>query len=38
MSYKIEVPVLFDKQVKRLAKKFPSLKKQFAQLIFSLKD
>ncbi|WP_299250182.1 type II toxin-antitoxin system RelE/ParE family toxin [uncultured Cytophaga sp.] len=38
MSYKIEVTALFEKQVKKLAKKFPSLKKEFAQLIVSLKE
>ena len=38
MSYSIEVTTLFDKQIKRLAKKFPSLKKEFAQLVVSLKE
>jgi len=38
MSYNIEVTTLFDKQIKRLAKKFPSLKKEFAELIVSLKE
>jgi mRNA-degrading endonuclease RelE of RelBE toxin-antitoxin system len=38
MSYSIEVTGLFDKQLKRLIKKFPSLKKEYAQLIASLKE
>lgn len=38
MSYKIEVTPFFDKQLKRLSKKFPSLKKEFAELIVSLKQ
>jgi mRNA-degrading endonuclease RelE of RelBE toxin-antitoxin system len=33
MSYNIEVTALFEKQLKRLVKKFPSLKKEFAQFI-----
>lgn len=37
MSYNIEVTAQFDKQLKRLTKKFPSLKKEFAELIAILK-
>lgn len=37
MSYDIEVTTYFAKQIKRLAKKFPSLKLEFQQLIVSLK-
>lgn len=37
MSYDIEVTTYFAKQIKRLAKKFPSLKLEFQQLIISLK-
>ena len=36
MNYKISSIPLFDKQVKRLAKKYPSLKKDLAKLIDSL--
>ena len=38
MSYNIEVTAFFEKQLKRLSKKFPSLKKEFALLIVSLKS
>ncbi|TDG36058.1 hypothetical protein EZJ43_10265 [Pedobacter changchengzhani] len=38
MSYNIEVTAYFSKQLKRLAKKFPSLKEEFATLINSLKE
>lgn len=38
MSYNIEVTAYFGKQLKRLAKKFPSLKNEFAELIASLKE
>lgn len=38
MSYSIEVTAYFAKQLKRLAKKFPSLKKEYAGLINSLKE
>ncbi len=38
MSYNIELTGLFEKQLKRLVKKFPSLKKEFGQLIKSLKE
>ena len=37
MSYNIEVTAYFTKQLKRLVKKFPSLKNDFAKLIASLK-
>ena len=36
MSYKISTIPLFDRQAKQLAKKFPSLKKDLAELIESL--
>jgi mRNA-degrading endonuclease RelE of RelBE toxin-antitoxin system len=38
MSYKIEITAYFEKQLKRLAKKFPSLKMEFKNLIGSLKE
>lgn len=38
MSYNIEVTSNFAKQLKRLAKKFPSLKKEYADLISALKE
>jgi len=38
MSYSIEITNLFEKQLKRLAKKFPSLKTEFAELVSSLKE
>lgn len=38
MNYKIEVTRFFSKQLKRLAKKHPSIKGEFAQLIISLKE
>lgn len=38
MSYNIEITALFEKQLKRLIKKFPSLKKEYAQLITLLKQ
>jgi mRNA-degrading endonuclease RelE of RelBE toxin-antitoxin system len=37
MSYNIETTGLFDRQIKRLSKKFPSLKIEFAKLVKSLK-
>lgn len=37
MSYDIEVTAYFAKQLKRLVKKFPSLKKEYAELISLLK-
>lgn len=36
MSYNVATIPPFDKQLKRLAKKFPSLKKDFAKLIETL--
>ena len=36
MNYKISSIPLFDKQAKRLAKKYPSLKKDLAELIDNL--
>jgi mRNA-degrading endonuclease RelE of RelBE toxin-antitoxin system len=38
MSYNIEVTAYFAKQLKRLVRKFPSLKKEYAELIKSLKE
>lgn len=38
MNYKVLSIPPFDKQLKRLAKKFPSLKKDFANLIGSLEQ
>ncbi|MGH2645529.1 MAG: hypothetical protein ACRDE2_16385, partial [Chitinophagaceae bacterium] len=38
MSYKVASIPLFDKQTKRLAKKYPSLKNDLAALIASLAD
>jgi len=38
MSYNIEVTHFFEKHLKRLSKKFPSLKKEFLTLIVSLKE
>ena len=38
MSYNIEVTAHFAKQLKRLAKKYPSLKKEFADLVSLLKQ
>jgi len=38
MSYNIEVTHFFEKQLKRLAKKFPSLKNEFLNLIESLQE
>jgi mRNA-degrading endonuclease RelE of RelBE toxin-antitoxin system len=37
MNYSIEVSDKFEKDLKRLSKKFPSLKKEYAELITSLK-
>lgn len=36
MSYKIEVTAFFEKQLKRLAKKYPSIKKDFTVLVATL--
>lgn len=38
MSYNVSSIPLFDKQAKRLAKKYPSLKNDLAQLLQSLAD
>lgn len=38
MSYKVLTIAYFDKQLKRLAKKFPSLKQEFSELIKSLSE
>ena len=38
MSYSIESTTLFGKQLKKLAKKYPSLKIEFARLIDSLTE
>jgi mRNA-degrading endonuclease RelE of RelBE toxin-antitoxin system len=38
MSYNIEATAFFEKQLKRLVKKFPSLKTEFGQLTASLKE
>lgn len=38
MSYNILTIPPFDKQLKRLVKKFPSLKKEYAELIESLEN
>lgn len=38
MSYNIEVTHFFEKQLKRLAKKFPSLKHEFLNFIESLQE
>lgn len=38
MSYNIEVTHFFEKQLKRLARKFPSLKNEFLNLIDSLQE
>ena len=38
MNYNIEVTAYFSKQLKRLVKKFPSLKKEFSDLIVLLKE
>ncbi|MEZ4776026.1 MAG: hypothetical protein R3D00_22810 [Bacteroidia bacterium] len=38
MSYNVSSIPLFDKQAKRLAKKYPSLKKDLTQLLQSLED
>ena len=38
MSYNIEVTEFFSKQLKKLTKKYPSLKDEFIQFIFLLKE
>lgn len=37
MKYNVEITNLFEKQLKRFVKKFPSLKIEFAVLVNSLK-
>ena len=37
MNYSIEVTAFFEKQLKRLTKKFPSLKSEYILLVASLK-
>lgn len=37
MSYRIEVALKFERELKRLVKKYPSLKSEYAILISSLK-
>ena len=38
MSYNILLTKRFEKEIKRLAKKFPSLKQEFSELVNSLKS
>ncbi|MEI7978408.1 MAG: type II toxin-antitoxin system RelE/ParE family toxin [Bacteroidota bacterium] len=38
MSYNVEVLPRFEKDLKRLVKKFPSLKKEFIELVNELKE
>ena len=38
MNYKIEVTAHFAKQLKRLSKKYPSLKTEFSELVSLLKE
>lgn len=38
MNYNIEVTSFFAKQLKRLVKKYPSLKSEFSELINSLRE
>lgn len=38
MNYKVKTIPYFDKQLKRLAKKFPSLKQEYANLLESLEN
>ncbi len=38
MNYSIKTIPTFDKEIKKLAKKYPSLKKEFSKLITSLKE
>ncbi|HVS94036.1 MAG TPA: type II toxin-antitoxin system RelE/ParE family toxin [Mucilaginibacter sp.] len=38
MSYNIEATSFFEKQLKRLSKKFPSLKSEYIQLVNTLKE
>jgi len=38
MNYSVVVTAFFEKQLKRLTKKYPSLKLEFIQLVTSLKE
>ena len=38
MSYSVEVTSFFENQIKRLSKKYPSIKIEFAELISTLKE
>ncbi|WP_061216358.1 MULTISPECIES: type II toxin-antitoxin system RelE/ParE family toxin [Leptospira] len=38
MSFDIKPSIPFEKQLKRLAKKYPSLKKEYVELLSSLKN
>ena len=38
MSYSVEVIFFFENQIKRLSKKYPSIKIEFAELISTLKE
>ena len=38
MSYKIKTTPKFEKELKRLAKKYPSLKSEYPELVKSLKE
>lgn len=38
MNYSIKTIPAFDKEIKKLAKKYPSLKKEFSELIAALKQ
>jgi len=38
MSYKVKFIPKFEKELKRLAKKYPSLKSDFSSLLISLKE
>ena len=38
MSYKIEISGRFDKEIRKLIKKFPSLKNEYATLLGELRD
>jgi mRNA-degrading endonuclease RelE of RelBE toxin-antitoxin system len=38
MSYKIKTTPKFEKELKRLAKKYPSLKSEYPELVANLKE
>lgn len=38
MSYKVKLTPKFEKEIKRLVKKYPSLKTEYPELIASVKD